>query len=99
VLRRLNGQAVELEGADDWPPVTDISDASWQAAIAAFRAAQHELHAKLNAMTDEQLEQQVPGRNYNNYFLLHGLIQHHLYHAGQIAILKKASGMSASSQR
>src|ERR1041384_7534740 len=31
----------------------------------------------------------VPGTPYNVYFLLHGVIQHDLYHAGQIALLKK----------
>jgi uncharacterized damage-inducible protein DinB len=100
VLRRTDGQAVRLEGADDWPPVTDTSDAAWQSAIAAFRAAHQDLLAKLNSMSDDQLDRQVPGKKYNHYFQLHGLIQHHLYHAGQIAILKKAgSSSSAPSQR
>ena len=100
VLRRLNGQAVKLEGADDWPPVIDTSDAAWQSGIASFRAAQQDLLAKLNSISDDQLDRQVPGKEYSNYFLLHGVIQHHLYHAGQIAILKKAgSSSSAASQR
>ncbi len=32
----------------------------------------------------------IPGLNYTNYFLICGLIQHDIYHAGQIALLKKA---------
>jgi hypothetical protein len=32
----------------------------------------------------------VPGTEYSVYFMLHGVIQHDLYHAGQIALLKKA---------
>ena len=39
----------------------------------------------------EDLERPVPGMPYNVYILLHGLVQHNLYHAGQIALLKKAS--------
>jgi hypothetical protein len=35
------------------------------------------------------LDGNVAGKNYTNYFLLHGLIQHNVYHAGQIALLKK----------
>jgi uncharacterized damage-inducible protein DinB len=35
------------------------------------------------------LEAIVPGTQYSNYVLLHGVIQHNLYHAGQIALLKK----------
>ena len=32
----------------------------------------------------------VPGKRYDFYHMLHGIAQHELYHAGQIAILKKA---------
>ena len=28
---------------------------------------------------------------YSNYVLLHGVLQHNLYHAGQIALLLRAS--------
>jgi len=31
----------------------------------------------------------VAGRDYTTYVMVHGVIQHNLYHAGQIAILKK----------
>jgi len=36
-----------------------------------------------------RLEEITPGTSYSNYVLLHGVIQHDLYHAGQIALLKK----------
>jgi uncharacterized damage-inducible protein DinB len=91
IVRRLNGEAVELEGADDWPPVSDSGEASWKAAIASFRAAQDELLAKLKSMGNDELGMPVPGKNYSNSFMLHGVVQHHLYHAGQMAILKKAA--------
>jgi uncharacterized damage-inducible protein DinB len=90
IVTRLNGQAIELEGADDWPPVADSSDASWQAAISSFSAAQQELLAKLKSMSNDELGMPVPGKNYTTSFMLHGVVQHHLYHAGQMAILKKA---------
>ena len=32
---------------------------------------------------------QTPGARYSVYALVHGLIQHNLYHAGQISLLKK----------
>ena len=35
------------------------------------------------------LDDQLPGRKHSFYFMLHGVIQHNLYHAGQIAVLKK----------
>ena len=91
VIRRLGGQAVELDGADDWPPVTDTSDAAWQAAIASFRAAHQELLAKLKSMSNDELGMTVPGKNHSNSFMLYGVVQHHVYHAGQMAVLKKAT--------
>jgi uncharacterized damage-inducible protein DinB len=42
-------------------------------------------------MPDEQLAELTgEGGKYNFYFLLHGVVQHNLYHAGQIALLKRA---------
>jgi hypothetical protein len=41
------------------------------------------------ALPDSRLQDRVPGKAYNVYFMLHGVAQHELYHAGQIALLKK----------
>lgn len=91
VWRRLGGEALELEGADDWPPVTAAGEDAWQSALASFRQAQQALLAKINSITEDELSRTVPGKDYNASFMLHGLVQHHLYHAGQMAILKKAA--------
>ena len=39
---------------------------------------------------DARLQDTVPGRQYDFYYLFHGIVQHSLYHGGQIAMLKKA---------
>ena len=47
------------------------------------------------AFPEERLADRVPGKSesyYNYYYLFSGIVQHELYHAGQIAILKKAAG-------
>jgi hypothetical protein len=47
------------------------------------------------AFSDARLLERVPGKEatYNTfYFVLHGVVQHELYHAGQIALLRKAAG-------
>jgi uncharacterized damage-inducible protein DinB len=90
VQRRLNGEAVELTGDDDWPPVSDTGDVAWQVAVESFRAAQRDLLAKLKSMSNDELGMFTPGKKYSYSFMLHGLVQHHLYHAGQMALLKKA---------
>ena len=42
------------------------------------------------ALPESRLRDRVPGKRYDFYHMLHGMAQHELYHAGQIAILKKA---------
>jgi len=37
---------------------------------------------------DDRLSDTVPGRDYPFHFLLHGVVQHSLHHAGQMAMLK-----------
>jgi hypothetical protein len=43
----------------------------------------------LKTLSDERLEAIVPGRSYNFYHLFQGMIQHAVYHGGQVALLKK----------
>ncbi len=89
VRRRLEGEAVALSDEEDWPAVHDTSEAAWQNALAAVENGQRQLRETIRRLSDAQLGDIVPGKNYSVYFMLHGVIQHDLYHAGQIALLKK----------
>jgi uncharacterized damage-inducible protein DinB len=92
VQRRMGGVAVTLSDAENFPPVTDTSEAAWGEALAEVRRAHEELMAAVSAMTDTRLYERVPGKegaHYTFYYMLHGVVQHELYHAGQIALLKK----------
>jgi uncharacterized damage-inducible protein DinB len=88
--RRLGGEKVQLTGTANFPVVPKPTDAAWRKAIAQAKRT-HELLVKtVAALPDSRLRERVPGKKYNFYHLLHGVAQHELYHAGQIAILKKA---------
>jgi uncharacterized damage-inducible protein DinB len=92
VRRRLSGEVIgELAPQQDWPAVGDTSEATWKQALAALARAHAELQKALMRLTDRQLAEPIPGPGYTAYFMLHGAIQHALYHAGQIALLKKAA--------
>ena len=39
---------------------------------------------------DAILHQTAPGKTHSVYVMLHGAVQHNLYHTGQISILRKA---------
>ncbi len=93
VLRRLGGGAVELSDAENFPAVTDGSEAAWRKAVAEVRGVHAELVSAVSALPDSRLGEGVPGKeeaHHTFYYMLHGVVQHELYHAGQIALLKKA---------
>ena len=91
VRRRLSGEVVtDVPPEQDWPPVSDTSDTSWQTTRDELRRVHEQLQKVVARLTDRQLAEPVPSMGYNVYFMLHGTVQHALYHAGQIAILKKA---------
>jgi uncharacterized damage-inducible protein DinB len=91
-IRRAGGTAVQPTGEKNFPPVRDTSEAAWQQAVAGVRKTHEELVRTVAAFPDARLDEQVPGKSqdyYNFYYLFSGIVQHELYHAGQIALLKK----------
>jgi hypothetical protein len=73
----------------DWPPIPDHSAKAWQNAIQQLFKTKDEIAFAIEKFGDARLTETVPGRKYDFYFLFHGIVQHSLYHAGQIALLKK----------
>lgn len=91
--RRMAGEVVQPTPAEDWPAVTDTSPAAWERALAHLKRTHQALVAAVAATSDARLLEKVPGKEpdyYTLYYMLHGIAQHELYHAGQIALLKKA---------
>ena len=89
-LRRLAGYKSQLKGPANFPPVVEVSEAAWRKAIAETKRTHDTLVQTVASLPDSRLRDQVPGKRYDFYHMLHGIAQHELYHAGQIAILKKA---------
>jgi uncharacterized damage-inducible protein DinB len=89
VRRRLEGEPVDLSPEEDWPPVPEASAEAWRETLARLESHHQGLRGALSRLTESRLSDGVPGKDYSVYFMLHGVIQHDLYHAGQIALLKK----------
>jgi uncharacterized damage-inducible protein DinB len=92
VTRRLRVGVAQDPEMGDWPEV-----GGWDAAVAALDAANDELLAAIKALDPAQLDGRIGdardralGSGVSRYVMLHGVVQHHAYHAGQIAILKKS---------
>jgi len=74
---------------DDWPPVHGKNDQEWQQSLTTFFSNHQKLAVDIRACEDERLNATVPGRTYDFYHLFQSATQHAVYHAGQVALLKK----------
>jgi uncharacterized damage-inducible protein DinB len=94
VLRRTRGSAVTLNDLENFPPVKDTTEPAWQRAIEYAKSIHKDLVNEVSKFPESRLEEQVPGKTetyYNFFYMFSGIVQHELYHAGQIAVLKKAA--------
>lgn len=73
----------------DWPPATASSEDGWQQAVNSLFSNYRKLVQEIKASRDERLDVTVPGRTYNFYHLFQSMMQHAVYHSGQISLLKK----------
>jgi uncharacterized damage-inducible protein DinB len=92
VSRRIGGAAVSLSDSQNFPPVSDTSEAAWRQAVESVKHTHNELIKAVASFPDSRLHEQVPGETqhyYNFFYMISGVVQHELYHAGQMALLKK----------
>ena len=88
--RRISGDPAPIPDELDWSAVTDKSVEAWANELAELERGHMQLREAISKLTDADLSKNAEGQQYSIYFLLHGVIQHDLYHAGQIAILKRS---------
>ncbi len=92
--RRLEGDPAQLTDDENFPPVSDTSEDAWESTKAKLIDVHRRLLDVIATTDDSRLDQpimdsaEIPFSS--AYVTLHGGVQHSLYHAGQIAILKKA---------
>lgn len=95
VRRRFLGERVDVSREQDWPSLEDFSPEAWERDMKALHNAVRSLIAELKRATqkkdcDAMLHKKVRGKTHTVYVLLHGAVQHNLYHTGQISVLRKA---------
>lgn len=90
--RRLGGDPAEvvISSPEDWPPPDDMSETAWEQARAALDRGHQALVEAIQRVPESRLDEPILLGKSTVYATLHGVIQHDLYHAGQIAMLKKA---------
>ena len=86
-LRRLDGHDLDEPEQGDFPPVGDPSQENWEQALAWMDSVHEQLIEKVSSLSESGLQETVVGKDYSVRFMLAGIVQHSVYHAGQIALL------------
>lgn len=96
VIDRIGGDMAKEPSIGDWPKPKEHSEEEWNSIISDFKKANQKLIASIDNFessnwTTKVVDQRnrLLGTGVNNAQLTNGLIQHHAYHAGQIALLIK----------
>ena len=96
VRRRLAGAPAGSPAEGDWPVAPSPGSADeWRDALAALDEAHHALVAVVARIPDSQLYERTndprvgAGSADTCFQLVQGVLQHDVYHSGQIALLKK----------
>jgi uncharacterized damage-inducible protein DinB len=96
VLRRLSGDAAQIYMTEeDWSPTAGPSEEAWAAARRRLTETYLALREAVLALDDARLDEPILPNMSTVYVSLHGVIQHTLYHAGQIALARRALGLQA----
>jgi uncharacterized damage-inducible protein DinB len=91
VLRRLAGDGRPYTAAEDWPACPAPTGENWQQTVEELKLLNQKLRQEVRDFPVERLDDPlVPGVPYTAYTQFIGVTQHNLYHAGQIALLKRA---------
>jgi uncharacterized damage-inducible protein DinB len=91
VTLRLGGDRGAVSEEENFPIIEDTSEASWQKAIETLKENHRQLIEAVNSADESRLDAPVVEGMSSAYVQLHGAVQHELYHAGQIALVKKLS--------
>ena len=89
--KRLSGQTpAQPTEEQDWPKATFASENDWKAATDQLFATGGALADAIGAFPEARLTEERPNNAGTWYHLACGMLQHDLYHLGQVSLLKKA---------
>jgi len=96
VLDRLNGKEASLPMSGDWPDTGAPDEQKWQNYVNDLKLVNVNLQRVIGEFPEERWNEPIDdkrepsvGNGVANEELVNGLIQHHVYHSGQIAILHR----------
>jgi uncharacterized damage-inducible protein DinB len=90
ITRIVKAKALTLSDEKNFGHIEHVSEAAWREALDTLQQNHRELIKVASRLTESQLNDPVPGKDYDLLFMLNGAVQHAAYHGGQIALLKRA---------
>lgn len=91
VRRRILGESPQVTDEMDWPKAAFASEAEWKAAVQRLFDTGRTLSDTIRGFPDARLQEERGNDAGSWYHLMIGILQHDLYHAGQVGLLKKAA--------
>jgi uncharacterized damage-inducible protein DinB len=82
--RRLDGEVFEVT-----QEINFRQPAAWADDLERLDAAHKALLARVSKLTDADLDEKMAGKDHSVEFGVRGVVQHNIYHQGQIALLRK----------
>ena len=89
VAKRLAGLRAGLVDELNFPAMPAITEANWRKTLDEFRYSNQSFRQALAKLDPARLDELTAAGKRTYYGEAHGIIEHHVYHAGQIALLKK----------
>lgn len=91
VVKRLHGERAGLVEELNFPVMPAPTEENWRKTLDDFRASNQQFREALGKLDPAKLEALTAAgkRTYSDE--AHGIIEHHVYHLGQVALLKKNS--------
>ncbi|WP_173966353.1 DinB family protein [Flavobacterium collinsii] len=89
ILKRVQGETIITPDHNYFVPVLDSSEAAWEQSLQNLEKSQELWNAFFEDFDDNDLSKIYTNNGHTYYEHIHGIIQHDVYHLGQIVILKK----------
>jgi len=90
--KRLQGEdafSVSQQESFNWTRFDPDPETMWDSLLKALDKNQQQIISQLKQEDDALLNQKVAQRSYNYRYLIKGIMEHDIYHLGQIALLRK----------
>lgn len=90
-INQLKGNlpVLKMDSPNNWKSIDELKRTGWEEIREEFYTSVNELVNLLNTKDDAFLDQLTADKRYTYRFLLEGLLDHDVYHLGQIAITIK----------